>query len=274
MTKGTYLENILHRRRERLAAEMARESLAEVRELAQRAAVPVRSLSEALRGGGGSAGGIKVVAEIKRASPSKGALTPDLNPAGLAGEYVAAGASAVSVLTEPDFFRGSALDLALVKGAVAVPVLRKDFLVDPYQVYQSRVMGADAVLLIVAALGEATGEMLALAGELGMDALVEVHTVSECEAALAAGAKIIGINNRNLRNFHVDLGVTEEVAPPASAGGGSGIVLVSESGIRTRADVERVAAAGAGAVLVGESLVTAKDPAAALRELLGLRGGC
>ncbi len=271
MTRGTYLDNILHQRRERLAVEKARESLAEVRDLALAAVSgrPARPLGKIL--GGGGPGIVKVIAEVKRASPSKGMLAPHLNPAQLAGDYVAAGAAAISVLTEPDFFLGSALDLVAVQRAVAVPVLRKDFLIDPYQVYQSKVMGADAVLLIVAALGEKTGEMLDLVGELGMDALVEVHTAAEMEMALAAGATIIGINNRNLRSFHVDLTVTEEVAGVAPAG--SGVVLVSESGIKTRADVERVAAAGAGVVLVGETLVTAKEPGAALRELLGAAGG-
>lgn len=212
-------------------------------------------------------GPVRVIAEVKRRSPSKGPLRNDLDPSALARAYHGGGAAAVSVLTDEPFFGGSAADLQAVRAAVPLPVLRKDFIIDPYQVYEARAWGADAILLIAAALSPAQlQELLALAGELGMDALVEVHTAAELEVALAAGAGLIGINNRDLRTFVTTLDVTVDLVrhiPP-------GAVVVSESGIRSRADVERLAAAGVDAILVGETLVKSADPQQAVAGLVGV----
>lgn len=210
--------------------------------------------------------GISIIAEIKRASPSKGVLRADLDPALLAATYAAHGAAAISVLTEPSFFQGSLADLAAVRAAVALPLLRKDFIVDPYQVYEARAHGADAFLLIVAALSRpALADLIALGLELGLAALVEVHDEAEVAVALAAGARVVGVNNRDLADFSVDLTITprlRRLIPPA-------IPVVGESGIHSPADVASLAAAGVDAVLIGEALVTSADPGARLRELLG-----
>lgn len=215
---------------------------------------------------GPAGGGIALIAEVKRRSPSKGDLRPDLDPAALAGAYRAGGATAVSVLTEPLHFGGSPEDLQKVRAAVDLPVLRKDFVTIPYQVWEARAWGADAVLLIVAALdAPLLADLLAEADAAGLDALVEVHTREEAAVAAAAGAGLIGVNARDLATLAVDLrrfAMVREALP-------SGATLVAESGIRTLADVEAVAAAGAHAVLVGEALVLAPDPEAAAAELLG-----
>ena len=253
----------------RLAAERraARLPLAEVQR-AVAAAPPARGFRAAVAGGDPAApkaGAIAVIAEVKRRSPSKGDLRPDLDPAALAGAYRAGGAAAVSVLTEPLHFGGSPEDLQKVRAAVDLPVLRKDFVTVPYQVWEARAWGADAVLLIVAALdAPLLADLLAEAEAAGLDALVEVHTRDEAEVAAAAAAGLIGVNARDLATLTVDLSrfATVREALPAGA------TLVAESGIRTRADVEAVAAAGAHAVLVGESLVLAADPEAAIAELL------
>lgn len=210
-----------------------------------------------------------LIAEIKRASPSRGWLRPDLDPAALAQAYAQSGAAAISVLTEPAFFRGSLADLASVRGAVELPVLCKDFILDPYQVYEARAWGADAILLIVAALGlPELKALLELARGLGMSALVEVHQAEEVERALAAGASLIGINNRNLVDFGVDLNTSLRLRPLIPPD----IPVVSESGIRTAQDVQHLKAAGVNAILVGEALVTSPDPGAKIKELLGTHG--
>jgi indole-3-glycerol phosphate synthase len=209
----------------------------------------------------------RLIAEVKRASPARGALNLALEPAALARSYAAAGAHALSVLTDERFFRGHDADLAAARAAVALPVLRKDFVLAPYQVWEARALGADAVLLIVALLPERQlAALQALAHELGMAALVEVHTPAEAQIAAAVGARLIGINNRDLTTFQVDLATTERIAPllPSDA------TVVSESGIHSAADVRRVLHAGAQAILVGEALVTAADPAARIAELLGV----
>ena len=213
--------------------------------------------------------GVAVIAEIKRASPSRGVFPVAVEPAAVAAEYVAGGAAAVSVLTDEPFFQGSLSDMesaAVVAHAAdgGVPILRKDFVIDPYQVAEARSRGADAVLLIVAALSDAALVELLGAGERwGMDALVEVHDEEEMARAVAAGATVIGINNRDLKTFAVDLGVTERLAPLAP----EGAVVVAESGIFAVADVERLHCAGANAVLVGEGLITAPDRVEAVRAL-------
>jgi len=208
-----------------------------------------------------------VIAEIKRASPSRGVMVgPDFDPAAVAREYERGGAAAVSVLTDQRYFHGDEATLEAVRAAVGLPVLRKDFILDAWQVYESRAMCADALLLIVRALEQETlRDLLALTAELGMAALVEVHDERELDRSLDAGATVVGINNRNLDTFTVDLATTERLAPMVP----EGHIVVSESGISSRAHVERVCDAGARAILVGESLVTSGDIAGKLRELRG-----
>jgi len=209
--------------------------------------------------------GPRLIAEVKRRSPSKGDIRIDLDPAALAAAYAAGGASAVSVLTEPRHFAGSPDDLLAVRSAVALPVLRKDFVTLAYQVWEARAWGADAVLLIVAALeAPALRVLLDETAEAGLDALVEVHTLAEAEVAAAAGATLVGVNTRDLATLEVDPGRFAAVR----GGLPGGTVLVAESGIRDRADVQAAAGAGADAVLVGETLVRAANPASAVRDLL------
>lgn len=209
---------------------------------------------------------VGLIAEVKRRSPSAGEIRPDLTAAGVGSVYEHAGANAVSVLTDGGYFGGSLDDLRAVRAAVSLPVLRKDFVISAVQVYEARAAGADAVLLIVRILDDAElGDLVALAGELGMDALVEAHDGDELERALAAGAQVVGINNRDLSTFETDLsvalGLASEVPPDR--------VLVAESGIRSAEDVDRLGAAGVDAVLVGESLMRADDIGAAAGELTG-----
>jgi indole-3-glycerol phosphate synthase len=217
---------------------------------------------------------MSVIAEIKRASPSRGIFPVPVDPVSLAAEYVAGGAAAISVLTDAPYFRGSLDDLAaaatVAHGAARpVPVLLKDFVVDPFQIAEARAYGADAILLIVAALDDGTlAFLLAEARRRGMDALVEVHDEREIERAIEIGASVIGINNRDLRTFTVDLAVTERLAPLAPPDA----VVVAESGIFDAADVQRLAKAGASAILVGEGLIMAEDRAAAIGALGSCRG--
>ncbi len=212
-----------------------------------------------------------LIAEVKRASPSKGDIAPGINAARQAMQYARAGAAAISVLTEPTWFKGTLDDMLQVRLAAGQlesrpAVLRKDFIIDPYQVLEARAYGADALLLIVAALDDANLRgLLEFSRECGMEPLVEVNNAAEMERAIAAGATVIGVNNRDLRSFTVDLGTTDRLAGMVP----EGTVLAALSGIATRADVERFAAAGASAVLVGEALMTTGDPAAKARELLG-----
>ena len=209
--------------------------------------------------------GLKLIAEVKKASPSKGVIRGDFRPVEIARVYAAGGAAAISVLTEARHFQGSLDYLRAIKDALGdKPLLRKDFIFDPYQVYEARAYGADALLLIVAMLepGQMT-ELLALSRELGMGCLVEVHNEAELEVALASGASIIGINNRDLTSFTVDLAVTGRLRPliPPDR------LVVSESGIRSRDDIERVREWGVDAVLIGESFMAVPDIAARMREL-------
>lgn len=209
-----------------------------------------------------SAPGISVIAEVKRRSPSRGILNADLDPTRQAAKYEQGGAAAISVLTERDHFSGSPADLEAVRRSVALPVLRKDFIIHPSQVWESAAMGADAILLIVAILdGRALSSLLAEANEARLPALVEVHSADEAARAIDAGAGIIGVNNRDLTTFEVDLATAEGLASRI----GGRAIRVAESGIHTPADVRRMADAGYDAVLVGESLVRSADPA----ELIG-----
>ncbi len=255
----TYLDRILLAHRARAAADLR--DLDELVAAAASLDEPARGFARALR----DDVGVSVIAEIKRASPSRGPLAPDLDAALMARVYTSGGAAALSVLTDAEFFCGSADDLAAARAATTLPVLRKDFTVGPADVCDARLMGADAVLLIAAALSPSMlAELFDLAAAVGLDAVIEVHDEGEADAALSLGATLIGVNQRDLVTFEVDQERAERVArvvPPT-------VVRVAESGIRTGHDLARLADAGYDAVLVGEALVTAADPAAALRSLL------
>lgn len=207
----------------------------------------------------------RLIAEVKRASPSRGILVPDFDPVGLARAYAQGGAAAISVLTESNFFHGSLDHLAAIRKEVKLPVLRKDFIFDWYQVYEARAYGADALLLIAAILSQGQlEELLSLSRSLGLDCLVEVHNEDEVERTLRTRAKIIGINNRDLKTFNIDIDTTRRLLPLIPPGR----IAVSESGIHGRADVEKLKAWGVNAVLVGEALVTGKDIQAKMKELI------
>jgi len=229
-------------------------------------APPARDFLGALRGGKGA-----VIAEVKKASPSRGIIREDFHPRKIAAAYEANGAAAISVLTERKFFRGDERYLKEIGGVVSLPLLRKDFIIDPYQIYETRRLGGDAVLLIARLLnrGETLAEFIALTLNLGLTPLVEVHDEAELEKALGAGAPVIGVNNRNLDTFVTDLGTSRRLAPLIPPG----IVKVSESGIDSRRDVELLVQAGFDALLVGETLMRARDPGAKLRELTGGKDG-
>lgn len=258
------LDEIVEVTRVRLATEMKQRSLNDLEREAA-AVDPPRDFEGALR-----APGISLIAEIKRASPSAGSIRREADPPGLAEAYERGGARAVSVLTEPEFFGGSLEDMQTARAAVNLPVLRKDFLLDPYGVIQARAAEADAVLLIVAALSDPGlfRDMWEAVKQCGLSALVEVHDEHELEAAFEVDPQIIGVNQRNLRTFEVDtslaLRLRREI--PQNA------VMVAESGIRSRREVEELENAKVDAVLVGETLMRASDPAEAVRELLGNSG--
>ncbi len=220
-----------------------------------------RDFEGALRGAG-----ISLIAEVKKSSPSAGSITCDFDPSALASAYREGGASAISVLTDKNYFGGSLKHLAAARAAVPLPVLRKDFIVDQYQIYESRRAGADAVLLIAEMLSEdELAAFLELASGLGLACLTEAHSAGELEKAISAGAKIIGINNRDLKTFRVDLRTSLELLPRIP----EGRLKVSESGIKTADQVEELARAGADAILVGETLMRSGDRAEKIQELLG-----
>ncbi len=253
------LDEIIEGVREDLAERQARVSLDELKQRAA-AARPPRDGVAALRGDG-----IKVICEVKRSSPSKGALAAIADPAGLAADYEQGGAAVISVLTEQRRFGGSLADLEAVRAKVDVPVLRKDFVVTSYQLWEARAYGADIVLLIVAALEqEALVSLIERAESIGLSPLVEVHDEEEAERAVDAGAKIVGVNARNLRTLEVDRGNFARVAP----GIPDHVVKVAESGVRGPHDLIAYANDGADAVLVGESLVTGKNPSEAVSDLV------
>ena len=253
------LDGILVGVREDLAAREAAVPLADVKAMARSAAPPRPVLPVLLEPGVG------VIAEVKRASPSKGALATIADPAALARTYAEAGARVISVLTEQRRFNGSLADLDAVRAEVDIPVLRKDFIVGPYQVHEARAHGADLVLLIVAALEQnALDALLDRVESLGMTALVEVHTEEEADRALEAGAKVIGVNARNLHTLEIDRTIFGRIAP----GLPNDVLRVAESGVRGPADLLTYAGWGADAVLTGESLVTSGDPQAAVRSLV------
>ena len=260
---GTVLDQILARTSRDLADRKAATSIAELERLAANRPAP-RSLADAIGGPG-----VSVIAEIKRGSPSRGIFPVSIDVADVAASYVAGGAAAISVLTEEPSFHGTLADLELVSSVVrdanpARPVLRKDFMVDEYQLVEARAFGADVILLIVAALDDLTlNQLHTFALDLGLSVLVEVHDADEMDRAAAIGATIIGINNRDLRDFTVDLATTERLAPLAPAG----TLIVGESGIFTATDVQRLGAVGVKAVLVGESLILSDDRDGGIRSL-------
>ena len=256
---GRVLDEILAGVREDVAAREAEVSLEQLKQQATTVPPPLDAY-KALR-----APGVGVIAEVKRSSPSKGQLAEIPDPAELAREYAAGGARCVSVLTENRWFGGSLADFAAVRSAVEVPLLRKDFVISLYQVHEARAYGADLVLLIVAALEQNTlSGLLDRIESLGMTALVEVHDEEETDRALAAGARVIGVNARDLRTLEVDRSVFERIAP----GLPNNVVKIAESGVRGPHDLIRYASVGADAVLVGEGLVTHKSPRDAVAELV------
>jgi len=270
----TVLDELVAGVREDLAADRAavpeEELLARVRD-----APPARGLADALRmpasGRDPDGGRVRVIAEVKQASPSQGVLAPAFDPAAIARRYEAGGAAAISVLTERRRFLGSMGHLGAARGAVGLPVLRKEFIFDPYQVLEARAGGADAILLIAAILETHEMEDLRLQAEdLGMDALVEVYAEDEVERALEAGARILGVNNRNLKTFEVDPGHTLRVLARVPAPRREQLIQVSESGIFGWKEVAPLAGAGVDAILVGEALMRAPSPEGLLRELRGL----
>jgi indole-3-glycerol phosphate synthase len=259
----TVLDEILLHKREEVAAAKARLAPEALAARARAMAEPTRGFRRALLARGS---GPRVIAELKRRSPSKGEIRRAFDPVAIARAYEAAGAAALSVLTDERFFGGSLAQLESVRRATRLPLLRKDFVLDAYQIDEARVAGADAVLLIVAALPAAeVGRLRERAAALGLDVLVEVHDEAELDVAKGAGADLIGINNRDLRTFRTDLAVTERLAPLVP----EGALVVAESGIFGREDVTRLQRAGAAAFLVGESLMREADPGLALRRLLG-----
>ena len=258
------LKKIVARKREEIAARAAQRPLEALREQAAAADAP-RGFVAALRRRI-DAGGAGVIAEIKKASPSKGVLREDFDPAAIAASYARHGAACLSVLTDRDFFQGSEAYLQQARAACALPVIRKDFIVDPYQVVEARAIGADCILLIVACLeDERMAELNGLAQSLGMDVLVEVHDADELQRALALPGALLGINNRNLRTFEVSLDTTLELLPAIP----EGRMVVTESGIHTPEDVARMRAHGVHAFLVGEAFMRAPDPGERLAELFG-----
>jgi indole-3-glycerol phosphate synthase len=272
---GTFLTKILDHKRTEVARQALKVPLAQL-EASIATAPPPRAFGAALR----RPGRVALIAEVKKASPSKGVLVENFDPLALARTYAEHGAAAISVLTDVRFFQGSLKYLEGIRALgdrgwglgvgemSSIPVLRKDFILDPYQVYEARAYGADALLLIVAALDDlALAELLALTHALGMQALVEVHDEAELDRALALGARLVGVNNRNLHTFVTSLETTRRLAARLPAHNRP--LLISESGIASAADVALVREWGVDAVLVGEALVTAPDVAGRVRELAG-----
>lgn len=259
---GTILDTIIETTRAEVARRRTETPLATI-EAAARAQQPPRGFAAALARKAET--GHALIAEIKKASPSKGLIREDFDPPAHARAYAAGGAACLSVLTDKPFFQGDETYLIAARAACALPAIRKDFMVDPWQVAEARAIGADAILIIVAALNDgAMAEIEAAAIEQGMDVLIEVHDEAELERALRLQSRLIGVNNRDLRDFTVDLGRTEALAKRMPAG----TAIVAESGLGSKADLDRLAAAGVHRFLVGETLMRQADVAAATRALL------
>jgi indole-3-glycerol phosphate synthase len=259
MSTGKMLNRIVAEKREEVEQSKKNLSISALKERIARRKAPL-NFGRALSGDS-----TRLIAEVKQASPSRGLLRPDFNPVALAKTYAQGGAAAISVLTEANYFKGSLDHLAMIKEEVSLPLLRKDFIFDQYQVYESGAYGADILLLIVAILGqEQLEELLSLSRRLGLSCLVEVHNEAEVERALLCGAEIIGINNRDLNTFTIDINTTRRLRPliPREC------IVVSESGIKNRQDIEKLEGWGINAVLVGEALVTADDIPTKMRELM------
>jgi indole-3-glycerol phosphate synthase len=261
-TQNSFLSRIVSHKREELARAQKKLSLAALQQMAQAQAAP-RDFRRALSTGEN----IAVIAEMKKSSPSAGVLREDFDPVALAKSYAAHGAAALSILTDEKFFGGNLENLQKARAACALPILRKDFILNPYQIWEARAFGADAILLIVAMLDRSElFELLSVAEESGLHALVEVHNEAELDRALLAGANLIGINNRNLQTFEVTQKTTERLSKliPSSC------VRVAESGIASRDEVKRLAACGVDAVLVGSHLMRQRDPGEAVAKLTGV----
>jgi indole-3-glycerol phosphate synthase len=260
-----FLRQIVEYKRAALELRQREKPLSELMSIIERQALPL-DFAPALKGDE-----IKIIAEVKKASPSKGMLSPDLDHIKLANTYAQNGAAAISVLTEERHFMGNISYLAEIKDklnkqGLGIPLLRKDFILEPYQVYESRAYGADAILLIATILDDSElKDLFELSHSLGMECLVEVHTEEEIRRAIEVGAQIIGINNRDLSTFEVDLETVRRLTPLIT----QGYIIVSESGIKSRDDILKLREWGVDAVLIGEALVKAKDVAAKIRELMG-----
>jgi indole-3-glycerol phosphate synthase len=255
------LDEIVAHKKEELAETKRRIPLAELKSRVSDAD-PTRGFGNILASGEG----IRLIAEVKKASPSKGVIREDFDPVRIAGTYEESGASCLSVLTEKKYFQGSLEYLGIIRKNVALPLLRKDFIIDDYQIHEARAAGADAILLIAACLEkEQIRDYLGIAEQLGLDALVESHTYAELDRSLLAGAKLVGINNRDLSTFAVSLQTTLDLLNDIP----DDRIVVSESGIKTRDDVVKLGNAGVDAILVGESLMREKDIGKKVRELLG-----
>lgn len=262
MSTPDILHKILQTKQEEIAARSAGRSLESLKAAAAQAS-PVRGFVRSMKARI-AAGDPAVIAEIKKASPSKGIIRPDFDPPAIAQSYAAGGAACLSVLTDTQYFQGHEDYLQAARAACELPVIRKDFIVDPYQVYEARAINADCILLIVAALEDSRmAELYALATELGMDVLVEVHDREEMERALRLDLPLVGVNNRNLRTFETSLQTTIDLLTDVP----EGVLLVTESGIHTQADIALMRDHQVHAFLVGEAFMRAEDPGAALRQL-------
>jgi indole-3-glycerol phosphate synthase len=264
---GTILDTILATKQDEVAALLSRTSVADL--AAQCVGLPpTRGFKKALGAPPAHGHHFQLIAEVKKASPSKGIIRADFDPVSIARAYQVGGASCLSVLTDEKYFQGQLGYLNAIRHAVPMPLLRKDFIIDAAQIYEARLAGADAILLIVSALpsSERLAELQHIAASVGLDSLVEIHDAVEQEIAVASGATLIGVNNRNLHTFEVSLETAEALIPTFPAG----TVAVAESGIFTHADAEKMAKVGAHAVLVGESLMRQEDVAAATHRLLGI----
>lgn len=261
-TAGSFLARIVSNKQDEIACAQKKLPLTALQQTAQTQAAPLD-----FRGALTNGESLVVIAEMKKSSPSAGVLRENFNPAALAKSYATHGAAALSILTEEKFFGGNTENLQKARAVCALPILRKDFILDPYQIWEARAFGADAILLIAALLDRSQlFELLLETAETGMQALVEVHNEAELDRALLVGANLIGMNNRDLQTFEVTLETTERLSKliPASC------VRVAESGIKSRHDVERMAACGVDAILVGSHLMRHADPGQALAELTGV----